>query len=96
MATKLTPVNKILVIEREQSAKKQEDRPFILPEKVIISRHSNVLLKNVGEGSQFERYVGQKIVVVTAMIEEIEVNGDKHLVIPENGVVAVVAESEFF
>jgi len=96
MAFKLTPVNKILVVEREQVQEKQEDRPFILPTKVVLTRHSNVTLKNAGEGSQFERYVGQKMVVVTSMIEEVDVNGEKHLILPENGVVAIIAESDFF
>ena len=96
MTFKLTPVNKILIVEREQEQKSEESRPFILPNKVILTRHSNLTLKNASEGSQFERYVGQKIVAVTAMIEEIEVSGNKYLILPENGVVAVVSESDFF
>ena len=96
MAFKLTPVNKILIVEREQTQEKQEDRPFILPTKVVVTRHANVILKNAGEGSVFERYVGNKMVVVNSMIEEIDVGGEKHLTLPENGVVAVVSESDFF
>lgn len=96
MPTKLTPVNKMLVVEKESNSNKQEDLGFVLPERVVITRHSNVVLKSASEGSLFERFVGQKLVVVTSMMEDIEVKGTKHTIIPENGVVAVIAESDLF
>ena len=95
MKTKLTPVNKYLVVEREQ-VKPMEDRPFYLPKSDVIARHIIVTLKASSEGSQFERYCNQKLVILSGMIEEVDVKGDKHQVIPENAVVAVVAESDLF
>ncbi len=96
MPTKLTPVNKMLVVEKENSISKQEELGFVLPERVVITRHTNAVLKSASEGSLFERYVGQKLVIVTSMMEDIEVKGTKHTIIPENGVVAVIAESDLF
>jgi len=96
MHYKLTPVNKILVIEREEEKKQEEDRGFVLPTIKVADRHITVTLKTAGEGSNFSRYEGSKLVVVSSMIEEITVAGNKFHILPENGVVAVAAESEFF
>lgn len=95
MKSKLTPVNKYLVVEREQ-VKPMEDKPFFLPKSDVLTRHVLVTLKAASEGSQFERYCNQKLVILSGMMEEIDVRGDKHQVIPETAVIAVIAESDLF
>jgi hypothetical protein len=96
MPSKLTPVNKYLVIEKQIPQKPMVDRPFLVPDKITVSRHSTVKLKSTSEGSQFEKYIGQNMVIVTGMLEEIDTKGDKHHIIPENAVVAIITESELF
>lgn len=97
MSIKLTPVNKMLLIEREKQQKQKPDEfGFVLPEKVVLTKHAVVNLVSASESSQYERYVGQKLLVNNSMIEQVEVNNSIFNLISENGVVAIVAESDLF
>lgn len=97
MLPKLKPVNKMLLVQREQQPKQKPDEfNFILPEKVVITKHTIVELLAASEGSGYERYVGQKLLVVNGMIDSVEVKSHMFDLISENGVVAVVTESELF
>lgn len=96
MSIKLIPVNKMLLVEREfKKPEKQDQFGFVLPEKIDMSKHIVVRLKNTSEGSTYERYVGQNLLVVRAMIEDVEINGATFQIISENGVVGIAAEGDF-
>lgn len=97
MSTKLLPVNKMLFVEREQPPPKKADQfGFVLPEKVDMSKHVCVVLRGTSEGSQFEKYIGSKIVVMQNMLDTVEFNKQFFQIISENGVVAIIAESDLF
>lgn len=97
MSTKILPVNKMLVVEREQAPQSKPDQfGFVLPEKVNLSKHIIVTLRAASEGSPFERYIGSKLVVVQGMIDMIMMDMNSFNLVSENGVVGIVAESDFF
>lgn len=97
MSVKLNPVNKMLFIERISTPKNKPDEfGFVLPERHDSSKHIIVTLKAASEGSQYERYVGQKIVVARNMIDSIEVKGSYYDLVSETGVMAIVSENELF
>jgi co-chaperonin GroES (HSP10) len=88
------PVNKLVVIEKLPEPKREE-KGFLIPEKAMQPRYSVVkLLRAEKDFSSFGEAVGKHIVVQTALIDEIEFNGEKHYVISENGIVGILTENE--
>lgn len=88
------PVNKLVVVERLPEPKREE-RAFLVPEKAMQPRYSVVkLLRAERDFSSFCEHEGRHIVVQTALIDEIDFNGEKHLVISENGIVGILKENE--
>jgi len=96
MGIKLIPVNKLLVVEKQEVKKNDNNQLFLVPEKVVLYKNSIVTLKSAPEGSPYERYVGLNMLVLTAMIDEVSLNGTNHYMIPEHGVLAILTESELF
>ena len=88
------PVNKLVVVERLPE-QKREERAFLVPEKAMQSRYSVVkLLRAERDFSSFTEHEGRHIVVQTSLIDEVEFNGEKHLVITENAIVGILKENE--
>lgn len=88
------PVNKLVVVERLPEQKKEE-RAFLVPEKAVQPRYTVVkLLRAEKDFSSFGDHEGRHIVVQTALIDEIDFNGQKHLVVSENGIVGILKENE--
>lgn len=88
------PVNRLVVIERLPEPKREE-RAFLVPEKAIQPRYSVVkLLRAERDFSSFGEHEGRHIVVQTSLIDEVDFNGEKHLVITENGIVGILKENE--
>lgn len=87
------PVNKLVVIERLPEPKREE-RAFLVPEKAMQPRYTVVKLLRAEEFSSFTEHEGRHIVVQTSLIDEVDFNGEKHLVITENGIVGILKENE--
>ncbi len=96
MPIKINPVNKMLLVERKPVAKKEDEFGFILPTKVSYDKHLVVNLKAAPENSQYEKNIGNDILVVGAMIEQVEINKEVFNLVSENGVVGIIAESDLF
>jgi hypothetical protein len=92
---KFQPVNKLLWVEPVEE-KKKEERPFYVPEAAVMKKNSVVTLKRSSDESPFLKHEGKTLVVLTSMLEVIEHKDQKFWVIPENGVQAVIQESELF
>jgi co-chaperonin GroES (HSP10) len=88
------PVNKLVVIEKLPEPKREE-KGFLIPEKALQPRYTVVkLIRAERDFSSFSEDVGKHIVVQTALIDEVEFNGEKHYVISENGIVGILTENE--
>ena len=89
------PVNKLVVIEKLPEPKREE-KAFLIPEKALQPRYSVVkLLRAEKDFSSFCQDEGKHIVVQTALIDEVEFDGNKFHVITENGIVGRLQESDF-
>lgn len=91
----IKPVNKTLIVEREPIPEKKNDFGIIVPDSGRVApRNSVVKLIGSEDNSYYEKYVSQNLLVHTNMLEDFEVRGVKGTLLPENGVIAVIAESD--
>lgn len=96
MAVFIKPVNKTLVVEREPTPENKNEFGILVPDSVKsigVSTSCVVKLVACEEKSPYEKYEGQKLLVRTSMIEDVDIKGAKGSFISENGVIAVIAES---
>lgn len=92
------PLNKLVLIERVHSPKKTKSvGGFVVPEESMQSRYcvAKVLRCSDLAKSDLMLQEGDLIVVQTALVDEIQFDEQKFLVISENGVVARLQESDF-
>ena len=92
---KFQPVNKLLHVEPIEE-KKKEERPFYVPETSVMKKNSLVTLKRASNESPFVDHEGKVLIVLSSMLEVIEYRDQKFFVVPENGVQAIIQESELF
>ena len=94
MAVFIKPVNKTLLVEREPVAEKKNEFGILVPEtKQKVENNCYVKLLACDDKSPYEKYEGKTLLVRTAMLEDIDVNGTKGTFIPESGVIAIISYS---
>ena len=89
------PVNKLMVVEKQPDKKAKSIGSFVIPENTLPPRYSVVkLVRAEKDFSSFVEHEGRFLVVQTALIDEVEFDGQKFHVISENGVVGILKENE--
>ena len=94
MAVFIKPVNKTLLVERDAVPEKKNEFGIIVPEsKQKVENNCIVKLLACEDNSQYEKYEGKRLLVRTAMLEDVETNGTKGTFISESGVIAIISYS---
>jgi co-chaperonin GroES (HSP10) len=92
------PLNKLVLIERVHSPKKTKSvGGFVVPEESMQSRYCVVKVLRCSDLAKSDLMLqeGDLVVAQTALIDEIQFDEQKFLVISENGIVARLQESDF-
>lgn len=92
------PLNKLVQVEKVHSAKKTKTvGAFVMPEETMQSRYSVVKVIRSSDIAKSDLMLqeGDLVVVQTALIDEVEFDGNKFHVISENGIVGRLQESDF-
>ena len=94
MAVFIKPVNKTLLVQREQVPEKKNEFGIIVPSSTQKIEH-NCYVKLIAceDKSPYEKYEGKTLLVRTAMLEDVDVNGTKGTFISESGVIAIISYS---
>ena len=93
----IKPVNRMLLVKREPIPEKKNNLGIILPESSTkVEKNVIVELIAAEEASMYRKYESQKILVHAAMLEDFELKGTRVTIVPENGVIAIISESELF
>ena len=89
------PMNKLVLVEKMPSKKAKTIGSFVVPEETLAPRYSvvKVLRANVDSGLLISE--GDLIVVQTALVDEIEFDGNKFHVVTESGIVGRLQENQF-
>jgi len=98
MSVFIKPVNKMLLVKREPVPEKKNEFGIMIPSAGLpkVENVATVTLVAGEECSLYERYVGQNLLVNAHMLQDLDIKGAKATFISENGVIAVIAESELF
>ena len=92
------PLNKLVLVEKVHSTKKTKTvGAFVMPEETMQPRYSVVKVIRSSDIAKSDLMLqeGDLVVVQTALIDEIEFDGNKFHVISGNGIVARLQESDF-
>ena len=90
----LEPRNKLLLVEKIET-KKKEERSFSVPETISTDpRHIVVKLTGAGKDSQYHGDVGSLLLVQSHLVEKVTYEIDNFYVLSESGVVGVLRKNE--
>ena len=89
------PMNKLVLVEKMPSKKAKTIGSFVVPEETLAPRYSVVKVLRACAESNLLISDGDLVVVQTALIDEIEFDGNKFHVITESGIVGRLQESDF-
>jgi hypothetical protein len=90
----LEPRNKLLLVEKIES-KKKEERSFYVPENMSVEpRHIVVKLTGAGSESQYHSDIGSLLLVQSHLVEKVTYEIDNFYVLSESGVVGVLRKNE--
>jgi len=90
----LEPRNKLLLVEKIET-KKKEERSFYVPETISTDpRHIVVKLTGAGKDSQYHGDVGSLLLVQSHLVEKVTYEVDNFYVLSESGVVGVLRKNE--
>jgi co-chaperonin GroES (HSP10) len=81
----LTPVNRYLVVQKEQ--KKEKESGILLPSDVKIDTTPFTVVQLLKAHSESNLKTGVKLVVPSHVIEEINFNNSLHYVVSENHII---------
>jgi len=91
----IKPVNRMMVVKRDPEPEKKNDLGIFIPDSSKqTERNITVTLEACEEKSVYEKYEGQRILVRANMLEDLDIKGNKITLLPENGVIAIIAESD--
>jgi len=91
----IKPVNRMMLVEKEPEHQKNNDLGILIPDSVKQTERNVVVhLVSCDAGSVYEKYEGQNLLVRANMLEDFEIKGNRFTLLSENGVIAVIAESD--
>jgi hypothetical protein len=90
----LEPRNKLLLVEKLES-KKKEERSFYIPENMTVDpAHIVVKLTGAGKDSPFYQEKGALLLVQSHLVEKVTYEVDNFWVVSESAVVGVLRKNE--
>ncbi len=93
MTVLIKPVNRTLLVEREPVEEKKNEFGILMPTTTQkVENNCIVKLLAAEDNSIYQKYEGKKVLVRTAMLEDVEIKGTKSTFISESGVIAILLE----
>jgi co-chaperonin GroES (HSP10) len=89
------PMNKLVLVEKMPTKKTKTIASFVVPEESMQPRYSVVKVLRASGGNNLQISDGDLIVVQTALIDEVEFDGNKFHVVTESGIVGRLKENQF-
>lgn len=88
---KLKPHNKYICITPvEEQQQEEETNKFYLPNDMVAFQHYVYTVNNISDDCTLKLKVGDKVVVLQNMVEQVKVDNQTLHVCPESGIVATI------
>ena len=91
------PMNKLVLVEKLPSKKAKTIGSFVVPDETLAPRYSVVKVLRCSDLAKNDLLIAEDdlIVVQTALIDEVEFDGNKFHVVTESGIVGRLQENQF-
>lgn len=87
---KLKPHNKYICITPVEEKQDEEVNKFYLPNDMVAFQHYVYTVSNISEDCSLKLKVGDKVVVLQNMVEQVKIDNQTLCVCPESGIVATI------
>jgi co-chaperonin GroES (HSP10) len=87
---KLKPHNKYICIKPIQQKEEEQENKFFLSSDMVTYQHYVYEVLNKSDDCTIKLNIGDKVIVLQNLVEEVKFNGEVLNVCPESGIVATI------